>query len=251
VVGEVLTVLRADGDVLCRDCRVATSFSTRFRALMGQSKLPPGKGVLLSRTNFIHTHFMRFRIDVVFLDDEMAVVKIAEGLKPWRMAKCRGASAVIELADGAIRYTGLRVGERLALASGEVGVSGEIRVVLSTNDSRFYRVSSFLLSRGGFVVTRGRDQDAIKDLVQKGAVDVVILDASDSLTTAARTARSLEAIAPDVGVVLAVENDGTNGKSSHANGSVRVERVAKWGSFDSVIAAVERSYTAARAGGLT
>jgi hypothetical protein len=81
-------------------------------------------------------------------------------------------------------------------------------------------------------------------------VDVVILDASDSLASAARTARSLEAMVPEVGVVLAVENDSTNAKTAHGGGSVRVERVPKWGSFESVVAAVERSYTTARAGSL-
>lgn len=59
--------------------------------------------------------FMRFAIDAVFLDRELEVVRVAEQLKPWRMAAKRGAKAVLELPAGRCARTGVRVGDRLVL----------------------------------------------------------------------------------------------------------------------------------------
>ncbi len=101
---------RADGQLVCR-CRVATSFASRFRGLMGLAQLPPGSGLLLPRTGSVHTHFMRFPIDVVFLDSELRIVSIVTALRPWRLAAAKAASSVLELAAGEC--------ERLELAEGD------------------------------------------------------------------------------------------------------------------------------------
>jgi uncharacterized membrane protein (UPF0127 family) len=60
--------------------------------------------------------FMRFPIDAVFLGANGEVLRIAAGLRPWRVAATRGAKAVVELPAGACKRVGLRVGDRLALA---------------------------------------------------------------------------------------------------------------------------------------
>jgi uncharacterized membrane protein (UPF0127 family) len=67
----------ADGRLACR-CRVATSFVSRFRGLMGAAQLPSGSGLLLPGTSSVHTHFMRFPIDVVFLDSAYRIVSVVE-----------------------------------------------------------------------------------------------------------------------------------------------------------------------------
>jgi uncharacterized membrane protein (UPF0127 family) len=59
--------------------------------------------------------FMRFAIDAVFLDADDVVLRIASDLGPWRIAGCRGAKAVVELAAGECERAGLRTGERLLL----------------------------------------------------------------------------------------------------------------------------------------
>ena len=100
-----------DGRLVCR-ARVAASFTARFRGLMGAAELPPGSGLLLPRTSSVHTHFMRFPIDVVFLDDEHRVVSVIRALKPWRFGAAKGASSVLELAAGEC--------DRLGLAEGDV-----------------------------------------------------------------------------------------------------------------------------------
>ena len=59
--------------------------------------------------------FMRFAIDAVFLGDEGRVLRVAENLRPWRMAARRGARAVLELPAGTCARTGVREGDRLVL----------------------------------------------------------------------------------------------------------------------------------------
>ena len=106
-----IDLTRSDGQPVCR-ARVAKSFAARFRGLMGAAALPAGQGVLFPRTSSVHTHFMRFPIDVVFLDDERRIVAIRPTLRPWRMASAKGARSVLELAAGEC--------ERLGLAEGDV-----------------------------------------------------------------------------------------------------------------------------------
>ena len=110
-----MDLVRADGRPVCR-CRVASSFASRFRGLMGVAQLPPGTGLLLPRTSSVHTHFMRFPIDVVFLDSERSVVSIVPALRPWRFAKAKAADSVLELAAGECDRLGLTVGATLVEA---------------------------------------------------------------------------------------------------------------------------------------
>jgi uncharacterized protein len=110
-VGSHAELRSADGRFICRG-RVATSFVARFRGLMGASQLPPGSGLLLPRTRSVHTHFMRFAIDVVFLDSDQRIVVVTAALRPWRVAAAKRAESVLELAAGEC--------ERLGLAEGQV-----------------------------------------------------------------------------------------------------------------------------------
>ena len=103
---------RADGQPVCR-CRVATSFLSRFLGLMGRAQLPPGNGLLLPGTSSVHTHFMRFPIDVVFLDSERRIVSVVKALRPWRLAKAKGATSVLELAAGECQHLELAEGDVL------------------------------------------------------------------------------------------------------------------------------------------
>ncbi len=84
-----------------------------MKGLLGRADLPPGEGILLRPASSIHTHFMRFAIDAVFVDDDLRVLKVVERLRPWRMAGRRGSRAVIELTAGECRRRGVRAGDRL------------------------------------------------------------------------------------------------------------------------------------------
>jgi uncharacterized membrane protein (UPF0127 family) len=102
-----------DGNVVCEDCLLAETSFARMRGLLGRSGLSSGEGMLLRPASSIHTAFMRFAIDAVFLDREDRVLKVAAELAPWRMAACRGARAVLELPAGEAKRRGLRPGVSL------------------------------------------------------------------------------------------------------------------------------------------
>jgi uncharacterized membrane protein (UPF0127 family) len=66
--------------------------------------------MLISRTGSVHTFFMRFPIDVVFVDRDRTIVKIVPSLRPWRMAMARRAKATLELPAGSAATAGLEPG---------------------------------------------------------------------------------------------------------------------------------------------
>jgi len=95
---------------------VADSRKTRRRGLLGRDSLPADAGLMLIPCAAVHTAFMRFAIDVVFLDRNGCVVRMAPNLAPWRMAACLRAHSVIELPAGRIASAAIKVGDNLYLA---------------------------------------------------------------------------------------------------------------------------------------
>ncbi len=88
---------------------------SRMRGLMGRQGLPAGEGLLISPAPAIHTAFMRFPIDALFLDRELRVLEVVERLRPWRVASKRGAHCVLELTAGECARRGVESGDRLEL----------------------------------------------------------------------------------------------------------------------------------------
>ena len=109
-------ITTADGRVVCERCLIADGAFGRMRGLLGRKELPSGEGILLKPSGSVHTFFMRFPIDVVFLDRELRVVAIAPDVPPWRMRGARGAKAVVELAAGEASRRGLTEGQTLVLS---------------------------------------------------------------------------------------------------------------------------------------
>ena len=99
-----------DGTVVCERCLLAETPFARMRGLLGRSDLPSGEGLLLRPASSVHTAFMKFAIDVVFLDRDLRVVKVVPELVPWRTAASRGARAALELPAGEASRRGLREG---------------------------------------------------------------------------------------------------------------------------------------------
>lgn len=93
---------------------VARGFVARLVGLLGQRGLAPGHGLLLAPCNNVHTCFMRFAIDVVFIDRAGVVIAIVPHLAPWRVAVARRAHACLELAAGGASACGVAVGQQLA-----------------------------------------------------------------------------------------------------------------------------------------
>ncbi len=110
-------ILAADGRELVPRVHVSRSFERgNARGLLGRTELPPGEGLLLSDpTGTIHMLFMRFPIDAVFLTADLRVLRVAEGLRPWRVARARGARRILEIGAGEARRVGIAVGDQLRL----------------------------------------------------------------------------------------------------------------------------------------
>ena len=112
-----LTLRRVDGEVVCERCTLADSPLTRMRGLLGRDGLGAGEGLLLRPASSVHTFFMRFPIDVVFLDRALVVLGIHDEVDPWHTASRKGAKAVLELPAGESSRRGLTVGDQLTLAA--------------------------------------------------------------------------------------------------------------------------------------
>lgn len=106
----------SDCRTVCERAIVADRPLARMRGLLGRAELPPGEGLLLRPAPSIHTAFMRFEIDALFLDRELRVLRVVPRLGPWRAAAKRRARSVLELASGEAERLGIRVGDQLAIA---------------------------------------------------------------------------------------------------------------------------------------
>jgi uncharacterized membrane protein (UPF0127 family) len=103
------------GRVVVADLEVARTTWSRFVGLMGRPSLGSGAGLWIEPCNSIHMFFMRFAIDVLFLDRRRRVKKVMLNLKPWRVSPIVfGARTVVELPAGTLADRGL-VGSQLTL----------------------------------------------------------------------------------------------------------------------------------------
>ncbi len=99
------------------EVEIAESFLSRLRGLMGRRRLDEGHGLLLAPCNSIHMLFMRFAIDVVYLDKDFCIKKIARNVLPWiGMSFCFGAWAALELPSGVADRLKLAVGQKFKRA---------------------------------------------------------------------------------------------------------------------------------------
>ena len=114
-----------NGDVVARDVEIAATRATRRTGLLGRDALDPATAFILSPCFSVHTAFMRFPIDVVFLDADGVVQRVV-AMPAWRIAIDVRARAVIEMAAGSARD--VRAGDRLYLSE----VSGTSAAVLSS-----------------------------------------------------------------------------------------------------------------------
>jgi uncharacterized membrane protein (UPF0127 family)/CheY-like chemotaxis protein len=255
------------GGTVCEHLTVANTHLRRMRGLLGRRSLPAGEGLLLRPERGIHTAFMRFTIDALFLDEDMQVIEIAAQLRPWRLAAARGANAVLELAAGEAASRGVRVGDRLGVLDqaelepshdGNGDGDGEappwnfppdselvlpppavangvhpMRVLLVAHDRRFRTVASALLARRGCAVTTSMTATRVAPLVERDRIEVVVLDCGGLLTDAARTVAAIGELNPAVGVVLVADEAEA--------GLHHLPVLAKWGPFEDVYAAIERA----------
>ncbi|CZQ80909.1 Hypothetical protein Tpal_133 [Trichococcus palustris] len=99
--------------VILEDLRIAETFFSRFRGLMGVKSIPENSGLMITPCNSVHCFFMKFPIDVIFLDKENRVVHIMDSVKPGSISPIvRKAKYVIE-ANAYILNEKLQIGDKL------------------------------------------------------------------------------------------------------------------------------------------
>lgn len=103
---------------IARNAVIADRFFTRFKGLMCRKDFGNIDGICIKRCKSIHTFFMRFNIDVIFIDRDGLISEIIKGLEPWRISPyVKEAEFVIELPEGTIDRTETSVGDEISLAA--------------------------------------------------------------------------------------------------------------------------------------
>ena len=105
--------------VVASRVELVTTRQARRRGLLGRETLDIEEGMFLTPCVAVHTAFMRFPIDVAFVDADGRAVQLVHALQPWRLAATLRGRAVIELAAGRLAACRVAVGDRLYLAPGK------------------------------------------------------------------------------------------------------------------------------------
>lgn len=100
---------------------VAETRHARRKGLLGRQVMPADAALVITPCISVHTAFMRFPIDVVFVDRDGRAVQMIHNMQPWRMAASLKAHAVIEMAAGRTKDCGIQLGDRLYLVPETVG----------------------------------------------------------------------------------------------------------------------------------
>jgi uncharacterized protein len=103
--------------VIATHMEVADSGSRRSKGLLGRARLAPGEGLWIVPCEAVHTFFMQFPIDLIYLDRDKQIKKLRSAVLPWRMSACFFAHSVLELPAGTIRETQTQPGDTLEFAS--------------------------------------------------------------------------------------------------------------------------------------
>jgi uncharacterized protein len=101
------------GTVLAERVETADRGATRRKGLLGRDGLAAGEGLWIVPCESVHTFFMRFPIDLVYLDRKKRVKKVRSHVMPWRLSACLSAHSIIELASGAVQASRTEPGDEL------------------------------------------------------------------------------------------------------------------------------------------
>jgi hypothetical protein len=109
--------------VLASCMEVADSSAKRGKGLLGRDGLHTGEGLWIIPCEAVHTFWMRFPIDLVYLDRKKRIRKLRGELRPWRLSACLSAHSVLELPSGTIRETRTEPGDTLEFSA--VSLTGD------------------------------------------------------------------------------------------------------------------------------
>jgi len=99
--------------VLANAAEVADTSAKRRIGLLKHERLDPGEGLWITPCESVHTFFMKFPIDLVYLDRHLKVRKVRSRVRPWRLSSCLLAHSVLELPAGTVKQSGTQAGDEL------------------------------------------------------------------------------------------------------------------------------------------
>lgn len=103
------------GQIIANNLQMKDGFFERMVGLLGRKDLPPSSGIILKPCTQIHTCFMRFNIDVIFLTKDLEVLYVIENMPPWRLSPLLLKSYyTIELGAGTLKGT-VKNGQKISL----------------------------------------------------------------------------------------------------------------------------------------
>jgi uncharacterized membrane protein (UPF0127 family) len=100
---------RRTGEAIATRLLPAFDSASRREGLLGRARLAEGEALVLAPCSAVHTAFMQFPLDLLFLDRQGLVLKVALAVPPWRIRLVWRGFAVVELAAGAL--AGCRTGD--------------------------------------------------------------------------------------------------------------------------------------------
>ncbi len=101
-------------NIICPNTRVADTFFTRLKGLLGKTDFASDEGLLIIPCQSVHSVGMKFSIDVVFLDNDRQVVALLEKMRPFRCSKFyRDAKMALEIKEGKIQEMRIEIGDQL------------------------------------------------------------------------------------------------------------------------------------------
>lgn len=103
------------GVVLADSAELADTSAKRRTGLLKHTELKQGQGLWIVPCESVHSFFMKFTIDVLYLDRAKRVRAIRREMKPWRISACLPAHSVLELPAGTIQMSGTEKGDQLSL----------------------------------------------------------------------------------------------------------------------------------------
>ena len=101
--------------VLAHAVEVADTSAKRRTGLLKHEKLEPGEGLWIVPCESVHTFFMKFPIDLLYLDRHHKVRKARSAVRPWRLSACLLAHSVLELPAGTVKQSGTQAGDELVI----------------------------------------------------------------------------------------------------------------------------------------
>jgi uncharacterized membrane protein (UPF0127 family) len=96
---------------------LADTSEKRRVGLLKHERLEPGEGLWIKPCESVHTFFMKFAIDLVYIDKKQKVRKARKAVPPWRLSACLTAHSILELPAGTIERTGTQAGDQLLIES--------------------------------------------------------------------------------------------------------------------------------------